>query len=135
MRNPVNGGPKLLSCKSPHDYALTRDLHLWMSSNWISLNPKKTQFIWLGTLQQFLKLDTERFPSFVCHASVQNLGVVMDSKLTFSQHVAKLTRSSYFQLRRLRSISLYLHCPCLHLLSIRLLQFSPDWSSKSSSFS
>src|SRR6218665_2956117 len=29
--------------------ALSQDLHLWMSSNRLSLNPNKTQFIWFGT--------------------------------------------------------------------------------------
>src|SRR6218665_1150078 len=86
---------------------------------------------------------TERFPSFALHSSVRKLGVVVDSTLTFSEHVANLTRSSYFHLRRLRAIRrsvsilscLYLNCPCLCLLSHRLLQFSSDWSSKGSSFS
>src|SRR6218665_3414520 len=113
-----------------------------MSSNWLSLNPNKTQFIWFGTPRQLSKLDlpllTERFPSFAFHSSVRNLGVVLDSTLTFSEHVANLTRSSYFHLRRLRAINLsclYLNCPCLRLLSHRLLQFSSGWSSKGSSFS
>src|SRR6218665_1519853 len=114
-----------------------------MSSNRLSLNPNKTQFIWFGTPQQLSKLDlpllTERFPSFAFHSSVRNLGVVLDSTLTFSEHVANLTRSSYFHLRRLRAIRLlsclYLNCPCLRLLSHRLLQFSSGWSSKGSSFS
>src|SRR6218665_1012933 len=44
------------------------------------------------------------FPSFAFHSSVRNLGVVLDSTLTFSEHVANLTRSSYFHLRRLRAI-------------------------------
>src|SRR6218665_1924229 len=44
------------------------------------------------------------FPSFALHSSVRNLGVVLDSTLTFSEHVANLTRSSYFHLRRLRAI-------------------------------
>src|SRR6218665_1674804 len=64
------------------------------------------------------------------------------STLTFSEHVANLTRSSYFHLRRLRAIRrisllscLYLNCTCLRLLSHRLLQFPSDWSSKGSSFS
>src|SRR6218665_1318239 len=88
--------------------ALSQDLHLWMSSKRLSLNPNKTQFIWFGTPQQLSKLDlpllTERFPSFAFHSSVRNLGVVLDSTLTFSEHVANLTRSSYFHLRRLRAI-------------------------------
>jgi hypothetical protein len=54
------------------------------------------------------KLDysllSERFPSFTFSSSVRDLGVTLDSALTFSEHIAKLTRSSYFQLRRLRAI-------------------------------
>src|SRR6218665_2914596 len=71
--------------------ALSQDLHLWMSSNRLALNTNKTQFIWFGTPQQLSKLDlpllTERFPSFAFHSSVRNLGVVLDSTLTFSEHV------------------------------------------------
>src|SRR6218665_3667435 len=88
--------------------ALSQDLPLWMSSNRLSLNPNKTQFIWFGTPQQLSKLDLplliERFPTFTFHSSVRNLGVVLDSTLTFSEYVANLTRASYFHLRRLRAI-------------------------------
>ena len=38
------------------------------------------------------------------HTTVRDLGVTLDSALTFSQHISNLTRSSYFQLRRLRTI-------------------------------
>src|SRR6218665_2231262 len=68
------------------------------------LDNSNTEFIWFGTPQQLSKLDLplliERFPSFTFHSSVRNLGVVLDSTLTFSEHVANLTRSSYFHLRR-----------------------------------
>lgn len=72
------------------------------------MNPTKTQLIWFGTRQQLLKLDfpllAEKFPSFTFLSSVRDLGVVLDSMLTFSEHIANLTRSSYFHLRRLRAI-------------------------------
>jgi len=60
--------------------------------------------------------------------------------LTLSEHIANLARSCDFHLRRLRAIRLFFSClhlrwPSLHLLSNILLQFSPDWSSKGSSFS
>src|SRR6218665_1587369 len=89
-------------------------------------------------LKRDLPLLAEGFPSFAFHPSLRNLGIVLDSTLTFSEHVANLTRSSYFHLRHLRAIRrsplrllscLYLYCPCLHLLSNRLLQFSSGWSS------
>src|SRR6218665_456680 len=79
----------------------------WMSSNRLTLNSAKTQLIWFGTPQQLLKLDhallSDRFPHFTFHTTVRDLGVTLDSALTFSQHISNLTRSSYFQLRRLRT--------------------------------
>src|SRR6218665_2583777 len=79
-----------------------------MSSNRLSLNSAKTPLIWFGTLQQLLKLDhallSERLPHFTFHTTVRDLGFTLDSALSFSQHIPNLTRSSYFQLRRLRTI-------------------------------
>src|SRR6218665_3516320 len=44
------------------------------------------------------------FPHFTLHTTVRDLGVTLDSALTFSLHISHLIRSSYFQLRRLRTI-------------------------------
>src|SRR6218665_3972465 len=67
-----------------------------------------SQLIWFGTPQQLLKLDhallSDHFPHFTFHTTVRDLGVTLDSALTFSQHISNLTRSSHFQLRRLRTI-------------------------------
>src|SRR6218665_2299993 len=79
-----------------------------MSSNRLSLNSAKTQLIWFGTPQQLLKLDhallSDRFPHLAFHTTLRDLGVTLDSALTFSQHISNLTRSSCFQLRCLRTI-------------------------------
>src|SRR6218665_2106073 len=87
---------------------LSNDLNSWMSLNRLSLNSAKTQLIWFGTPQQLLKLDhallSDRFPHFTFQTTVRDLGVTLDSALTFSHHISNLTRSSYFQLRRLRTI-------------------------------
>src|SRR6218665_595456 len=44
------------------------DLHFWMKTNRLNLNPSKTQLIWFGTRQQLLKLDhkliASTFPDF-----------------------------------------------------------------------
>src|SRR6218665_683816 len=49
--------------------SLAADLDSWMSSNRLSLNPSKTQLIWLGTRQQLLKLDfallAAQFPQYL----------------------------------------------------------------------
>ena len=54
------------------------------------------------------KLDysllSQTFHHFNFSSSVRDLGVTLDSSLTFTEHIANLTRSSYFQLRRLKAI-------------------------------
>src|SRR6218665_1067304 len=40
--------------RAKHDMGV---LETWMTTNYLRLNPSKTQFIWLGTLQQLAKLD------------------------------------------------------------------------------
>ena len=41
---------------------------------------------------------------FTFSSSVRDLGVTLDSNLTFSEHLLNLTRSCYYHLRRLRAI-------------------------------
>ena len=88
--------------------SLSQDLHLWMSANRLSLNSSKTQLIWFGTKQQLLKLNlsllTSLYPDFTFSSSVRDLGVTLDSTLSFSEHLLNLTRSCYYHLRRLRAI-------------------------------
>jgi Reverse transcriptase (RNA-dependent DNA polymerase) len=88
--------------------SLSDRLHSWMTSNRLSLNASKTQLIWFGTQPQLQKLDfsilSEHFPLLSFSSSVRDLGVVLDTTLTFKDHIANLSRSSYFHLRRLRVI-------------------------------
>ena len=79
-----------------------------MSSNRLSLNSSETQLIWLGTRQQLIKLDydllAEKFPHFTFSTNVRDLGVTLDSTLSFSAHISNLYRSSFYYLRRQRPI-------------------------------
>src|ERR1043165_2572369 len=101
-----------------------------MSANRLNLNSSKTQLIWFGTKQQLLKLDLpllkSMYPDFTYSSSVRDLGVTLDSTLSFCEHLVHLTRSCNYHLRRLRAITahqticfvfcLYNHSPCFHLL-------------------
>ena len=79
-----------------------------MSSNRLSLNPSKTQLIWLGTHQQLLKLEfallAAQFPQFTFLISIRDLGVTLDNTLFFSAHIPNLSRSSFYHLHRIRAV-------------------------------
>ena len=88
------------------------DLHQWMQSNRLKLNPDKTQFIWLGNRYQLQKIDHQllsaRFPEVVFQNSVIDLGVTLDRELTMSTHVGNTCRSDFYHLRQLRLIRWHL---------------------------
>ena len=83
-------------------------IHAWMSSNRLSLNTGKTQFIWFGTRNGLAKRDTHQLsnqsPSLVELTTVKNLGFTLDQELSTKDHVSKLCQSCYFQLRQIRTI-------------------------------
>lgn len=83
------------------------------------LNVSKTRLIWFGTKQQLLKLDlpllSAKFHYFTYSSSVRNLGVLLDSNVTFYKHHLKLTRSpghSVAYMRRLAFVSGAWSSPC-----------------------
>ena len=63
----------------------------WMSSNRLRLNPSKTELSWLGTSRRLL--HCEGLGITVCGADVRpvecvrDLGVLIDSNMTLSNHV------------------------------------------------
>ena len=85
------------------------DVEAWMNSSRLRLNPAKTQVLWLGSKYQLLKLNIQDVP--VLSTSVRvvdsacDLGVVIESGLTMSDHVTAVCRSAYYQLRQLRTIA------------------------------
>ena len=83
-------------------------IHEWMSSNRLSLNTSKTQFIWLGTKHSLAKRDTDRLsslhPSLTELTSVRNLGFIIDQELSMKDHITKLCQSCYYQLRQIRAV-------------------------------
>ena len=80
----------------------------WMSSNRLKLNADKTQFIWLGTRQQLQKVDSNRIQLgsdvVKLQTTVNNLGVTIDNHLSMKEHVQRICRSSFYQLRQIRTV-------------------------------
>ena len=83
-------------------------LSSWMSSNRLCLNNNKTQLIWLGSKHLLSKIDysilNSHFPGVVFQSCVKNLGVILDSSLSFADHLSRLTRISFYHLKQLRVI-------------------------------
>src|SRR6218665_3909662 len=76
----VHGPPSQFLDITSSTASLAADLDSWMSSNRLSLNPSKTQLIWVGTHQQLLKLDfaflAAQFPKFILLTLFVTLGLL-----------------------------------------------------------
>ena len=88
--------------------ACIAEMDNWMSSNRLKLNTEKTQFIWLGTRQQLQKVDVNRVSlgsgMVLFQDNVNDLGVTIDNRLSMKEHVSRICRTSFYQLRQLRVV-------------------------------
>ena len=73
------------------------DVEGWLKAIRLRLNPGKTQFMWLGSHQLLSKLDIGDVSVLSARIPVQetarDFGVVIDSRLTLSDHVAVAQQS------------------------------------------
>ena len=81
----------------------------WMSANFLSLNPSKTEFMLIGNSRQLSKIEnkTLSLPDNVSVkpvSSARNLGVIFDSQLSLSDHISSVSKSCYCHIRDLRRI-------------------------------
>jgi hypothetical protein len=79
----------------------------WLRASRLKMNSEKTQVIFLGTRQQLAKVDIDEVQllstKIPIMRTVVDLGFMIDSRLTMSDHVAAVRRSCFFQLRQLRA--------------------------------
>ena len=81
----------------------------WMSSNMLSLNHSKTQFLIIGLPKQLEKLSDPLLKmssglAISPVSSARNLGVIFDSSLSMSEHISAISKSCFFHIRDLRRI-------------------------------
>src|SRR6218665_3900856 len=92
--------------------SVVNQISQWMSSNLLCLNPSKTEFIIIGLPAQIKKIpdssirlsNNSSSTTFISDAPVRNLGVTFDPRLSFSNHISNLSRSSFMHIRDLRPI-------------------------------
>jgi len=85
------------------------DVSNWMSANFLSLNPSKTEFLIIGLPQQLSKLNspTIHLPNNITLSpvdSARNLGIIFDKNLTFAQHISSVSKACFLNIRDLRRI-------------------------------
>ena len=89
---------------------MVSDVGSWCASRRLQLNAGKTELIWFGMPSSLSKLDSNNMKLCIGNATIEpnsvvrDLGVYFDSKLSMQQHISRVTKMCFFQLRRLRPI-------------------------------
>ena len=104
---------------------------VWMASNRLRLNAAKTEVILLGSSS---RLKNCTFKEMVIAGNnlqlaknVRNLGVIIDSSLSFSDHISKIVSTCYYHIRQLRTIRQSLTVDACHALARALILSRLDY--------
>jgi hypothetical protein len=91
------------------------DVSDWCSARRLQLNAHKTELIWFGSSINIRHLDSSDAKLVINDSTtiqssqvVRNLGVFFDNELSMREHISRVTKSCFYQLRRLKSIRRHL---------------------------
>lgn len=98
-----------------------RRVAAWCCKNQLLINPKKTKFLLVGTRQLLRRLPEEMCLSFLGEditpvSSAKDLGVTLDSNLTFDYHISELTSSCMSKLCQINRVKDSFDYDTLHLI-------------------
>ena len=83
-------------------------VHNWLTTNRLSVNPSKTEYLLIGTPQQRAKVTSTSIPFYGTNLtptdSTRNLGVTFDKDLSLKPHISTLCKTAYYHIRQLRQI-------------------------------
>ncbi len=99
----------------PNDYSpidslcqCTDEINSWMCQNFLQLNKENTEVIAFGKKYEVLKvnayLDSR---GQTTKNQVKNLGVILETDLSFSSHVKAVTKSAYYYLKNIARIRFF----------------------------
>ena len=80
----------------------------WLHSNRFTVNPSKTEYLLIGNVQQQRKIISSSIT--FCNSiispteSARNLGIVLDSNLSFHKQISSVCKNSFYQIRQIRQI-------------------------------
>ena len=114
------------------DMSATLDVvHSWFTSNRLTLNPTKTEFLIIGTRQQRAKLSpvtlTLSGTELVPVSAARNLGVVFDSELSYKSQISKVCQTSFLHIRQIRRVRHLLDLNSAILLANSLVSSRLDY--------
>jgi len=84
------------------------EVSLWMASNWLLLNPTKTEVLWCSSARRKHQIPTGSVrignTSVVPVSVVRDLGVYIDADLMMSAHITATVRACFAALRQIYSV-------------------------------
>ncbi|XDV11838.1 hypothetical protein PO909_000647 [Leuciscus waleckii] len=97
---------------SPNDYSpidslcqCIDEVNSWMCQNFLQLNKDKTEVIAFGNKDEVIKVNAYLHSrGQTTKNQVRNLGVTLQSDLSFSSHVKAITKSAYYHLKNIARI-------------------------------
>ncbi len=79
----------------------------WITNNFLLLNSDKTEILLIGpknSTQNILDYNLQLDGCTVSSSTVKNLGVILDSNLSFENHISHVTKTAFFHLRNISKL-------------------------------
>uniref|UniRef100_A0A8C1W806 Reverse transcriptase domain-containing protein n=1 Tax=Cyprinus carpio TaxID=7962 RepID=A0A8C1W806_CYPCA len=86
----------------------------WMTNNFLLLNSDKTEILLIGPeniTQNLVDYNLQLDGCTVTSSTVKNLGVILDSNLSFENHISHVTKTAFFHLRNIAKLRNMLPVP------------------------
>ena len=93
--------------------ACIQEIRSWMATNFLKLNDSKTEFLVIGLPHQTSQINNlSTITIGECNiravSSARNIGVIMDSTLSMSDHISSVSRTCYMHLHYISQIRSFL---------------------------
>ena len=113
----------------------TQRVHNWLLNNGLHLNPSKSEAIVfynprskpLAALAESIGTVSVAGSPIKLQTSIKNLGVYLDSKISFDKQVSETCKACYFHIRALRHIRTSLTIEASKTIAAAIVSWLPTW--------